>query len=127
MKFNMNFILIAALCLTTALLLGCHASNVTGFLNMLQSAREAGDAGRAVQHERSDLTRESFDGRPILTADADANLDFRFTDTSLDPYVRSFEPRLSPYTSAIASGPSATPTSVTGQSATFVGPALPTV
>ena len=34
----------------------------------------------------------------------DAELTLRFTDTSLDPYVRFFEPRLSPFTTAIASG-----------------------
>lgn len=43
-------------------------------------------------------------GRIAMTAGADAELSFRFTETSLDPYVRAFEPRLSPFTSAIASG-----------------------
>ena len=28
----------------------------------------------------------------------------RFQDTSLDPYLRFFEPRLSPFTTAVASG-----------------------
>jgi hypothetical protein len=37
-------------------------------------------------------------------ADSDAELTLRFTDTSLDPYVRLFEPRLSPFTTAVASG-----------------------
>lgn len=34
----------------------------------------------------------------------DAELIFRATDTSLDPYVRVFKPDLSPYTTAVASG-----------------------
>jgi autotransporter translocation and assembly factor TamB len=46
----------------------------------------------------------SGSGRIALTPQADAELAFRFTDTSLDPYVRSFEPRLSPFTTAVASG-----------------------
>jgi hypothetical protein len=43
-------------------------------------------------------------GRISLTAQADAELTFRFHDSSLDPYVRLFEPRLSPFTTAVASG-----------------------
>ncbi|RPJ82589.1 MAG: translocation/assembly module TamB, partial [Acidobacteria bacterium] len=43
-------------------------------------------------------------GRIAMAAGADAEMSFRFTETSLDPYVRAFEPRLSPFTSAIASG-----------------------
>jgi hypothetical protein len=43
-------------------------------------------------------------GRVALTPEADAELMFRFTDTSLDPYVRAFEPGLSPFTTAVASG-----------------------
>jgi autotransporter translocation and assembly factor TamB len=43
-------------------------------------------------------------GRIMMTDDADAELTLRLTDTSLDPYVRLFEPRLSPFTTAIASG-----------------------
>jgi len=46
----------------------------------------------------------SGSGRIALTPEADAELTFRFSDTSLDPYVRAFEPRLSPYTTAVASG-----------------------
>ena len=34
----------------------------------------------------------------------DAELTVRFRETSLDPYVRFFEPRLSPYTTAIVGG-----------------------
>jgi hypothetical protein len=37
-------------------------------------------------------------------ATSDADLTFRFHDSSLDPYVRLFVPRLSPYTTAVASG-----------------------
>jgi TamB, inner membrane protein subunit of TAM complex len=43
-------------------------------------------------------------GRIMLTSAADAELTLRFTNSSLDPYVRLFEPRLSPFTTAIASG-----------------------
>ena len=43
-------------------------------------------------------------GRIARTAQADAELTFRFHDSSLDPYVRLFVPKLSPYTTAVASG-----------------------
>ncbi len=43
-------------------------------------------------------------GRVALTPEADAELTFRVTDTSLDPYVRAFQPELSPFTTAVASG-----------------------
>jgi hypothetical protein len=43
-------------------------------------------------------------GRIELTGDQDADLSLRFTDTSLDPYARAFEPRLSPFTTAVGSG-----------------------
>ena len=43
-------------------------------------------------------------GRIALTPERDAEITLRFHDTSLDPYVRLFEPRLSPYTTAVASG-----------------------
>jgi translocation-and-assembly-module (TAM) inner membrane subunit TamB-like protein len=43
-------------------------------------------------------------GRIALTPKADAELTFRFHDTSLDPYVRLFVPKLSPYTTAVATG-----------------------
>jgi hypothetical protein len=43
-------------------------------------------------------------GQVALTPEMDADLTFSVTDTSLDPYVRAFEPRLSPYTTARASG-----------------------
>ena len=46
----------------------------------------------------------SASGRVALTPEADAELTIRFTDTSLDPYVRAFEPRLLPFTTAVASG-----------------------
>jgi autotransporter translocation and assembly factor TamB len=34
----------------------------------------------------------------------DAEMTFRFSDTSLDPYVRTFVPKLSPFTTAVVSG-----------------------
>ena len=43
-------------------------------------------------------------GRMALTPQADAELTFRFHDSSLDPYVRLFVPKLSPFTTVIASG-----------------------
>jgi hypothetical protein len=46
----------------------------------------------------------SGSGRIALTPEKDAELTLRFADTSLDPYVRFFEPRLSPFTNAVAAG-----------------------
>ncbi|PYR25936.1 MAG: hypothetical protein DMF98_10565 [Acidobacteria bacterium] len=43
-------------------------------------------------------------GRIALTPKADTDMSFRFHDSSLDPYVRVFVPKLSPYTTAVASG-----------------------
>jgi TamB, inner membrane protein subunit of TAM complex len=43
-------------------------------------------------------------GRISRNAPADAELTFRFHDSSLDPYVRLFVPKLSPYTTAVTSG-----------------------
>jgi translocation and assembly module TamB len=43
-------------------------------------------------------------GRIALNDDGDADLSFRVTDTSIDPYVRAFQPTLSPYATATASG-----------------------
>jgi hypothetical protein len=43
-------------------------------------------------------------GRLAMTDEADAEISLRFTDTSLDPYVRAFQPELSPFTTAVASG-----------------------
>ena len=46
----------------------------------------------------------SGSGQIELTDEMDAELTFRFSDTSLDPYVRTFVPRLSPFTTAVVSG-----------------------
>ena len=43
-------------------------------------------------------------GRIALTPEMDAELTVRFGETSLDPYVRFFVPRLSPFTTAIVRG-----------------------
>jgi translocation and assembly module TamB len=43
-------------------------------------------------------------GRISLEEGSDADLTFRFHDSPLDPYVRLFVPKLSPYTTAVASG-----------------------
>ena len=46
----------------------------------------------------------SGSGRIALTDQMDAELTLRFANTSLDPYLRFFEPRLSPFTTAVAGG-----------------------
>lgn len=46
----------------------------------------------------------SGSGRIALTPEMDTEATLRFADTSLDPYVRFFEPRLSPFTTAVAGG-----------------------
>jgi len=46
----------------------------------------------------------SGSGRIALTPEMDAEISVRFSETSLDPYVRFFEPRLSPFTTAIVGG-----------------------
>jgi hypothetical protein len=46
----------------------------------------------------------SGSGRIALTPEMDAELMVRFNETSLDPYFRFFEPRLSPFTTAVAGG-----------------------
>ena len=43
-------------------------------------------------------------GRVELSEARNVDLSLRFTDTSLDPYARAFEPRLSPFTTAVGSG-----------------------
>ncbi|MGE5246031.1 MAG: translocation/assembly module TamB domain-containing protein [Betaproteobacteria bacterium] len=43
-------------------------------------------------------------GRISLTPQSDAEMTFRFHDSSLDPYVRLFVPKLSPFTTAVATG-----------------------
>ena len=43
-------------------------------------------------------------GRLSMSDQYDGDFTFRFTDTSLDPYVRALQPDLSPYTTAVASG-----------------------
>jgi hypothetical protein len=46
----------------------------------------------------------SGSGQLELSENMDAELSFRFNRTLLDPYVRLFEPRISPYARAVASG-----------------------
>ena len=43
-------------------------------------------------------------GRVELNDEMDAELSFRVTDTSLDPYLRVLQPNFSPFTSAVTSG-----------------------
>ena len=64
---------------------------------------------------RGELMTVSFDaasarlavsgaGRIALTEQSDVEMTLRFSETSLDPYVRFFEPRLSPFTNAVVGG-----------------------
>ena len=46
----------------------------------------------------------SMHGQIELTPNLDTEMTFTVTDTSLDPYVRAFQPALSPYTTAVTSG-----------------------
>jgi translocation and assembly module TamB len=46
----------------------------------------------------------SGSGRISLTPGMEAELSFSAADTSLEPYLRAFSPRLSPFTTAVASG-----------------------
>ena len=46
----------------------------------------------------------SASGRIALTPELDSELTISVSDTSLDPYVRAFQPQLSPYTTAVVSG-----------------------
>ena len=71
---------------------------VTGTLGM-RGKELSGDVNAA--SPRLALTGS---GHIQLTPQADAELTFRFHDSSLDPYVRLFVPKLSPYTTAVASG-----------------------
>jgi translocation and assembly module TamB len=43
-------------------------------------------------------------GRIELTEDERADITLRFTDTSFDPYARAFQPKLSPFTTAVGTG-----------------------
>ncbi|HEX7087076.1 MAG TPA: translocation/assembly module TamB domain-containing protein [Vicinamibacterales bacterium] len=43
-------------------------------------------------------------GRVAMNEASDADITLRFTETSLDPYVRTIFPELSPFTTAVASG-----------------------
>ena len=46
----------------------------------------------------------SGSGRIALTPQMDAEITLRVSDTSLDPYLRFFQPSLSPFTTAVADG-----------------------
>ena len=52
----------------------------------------------------SPASRVSGGGRITLSPTRDADLTLRFSRTSIDPYVRLLEPRLSPFTTVVASG-----------------------
>ena len=46
----------------------------------------------------------SGSGRLARTPEMDVEMSLRFSDTSLDPYIRFFSPKMSPFTSAVADG-----------------------
>ena len=46
----------------------------------------------------------SGNGRLTLNEQMDVDMTFQVSETSLDPYVRAYDPRLSPFTTAVASG-----------------------
>ncbi len=46
----------------------------------------------------------SGSGRLARTPEMDVEMSVRFSDTSLDPYLRFFAPKMSPYTTAVADG-----------------------
>jgi translocation and assembly module TamB len=43
-------------------------------------------------------------GRVALTPEMDSEITLHFSQTSLDPYIRFFQPKLSPFTTAVADG-----------------------
>lgn len=46
----------------------------------------------------------SGSGRLARTPEMDVEMSLRFSDTSLDPYIRFFAPKMSPFTTAVADG-----------------------
>ncbi len=75
-----------------------------GIGEMLAEIGIAGDLMTLKVEVASSRLAVSGSGRIALTPEMDTELSFRVTDTSLDPYIRAFEPRLSPYTTAVVSG-----------------------
>jgi hypothetical protein len=63
-----------------------------------------GDLLTADMEAASPRLSVSGSGRLALTPEMDAEISLRFADTSLDPYLRFIEPRLSPFTTAVAGG-----------------------
>ncbi len=63
-----------------------------------------GDAMTVELEAASPRLAVSGTGRIDLTEAQDADITLRFTDTSLDPYARAVEPRISPFTTAVGSG-----------------------
>jgi hypothetical protein len=75
-----------------------------GIGQMLAEIGVAGEQMTVKLEVASSRLAISGSGRVALTPEMDTELSFRVTETSLDPYIRAFEPRLSPYTTAVASG-----------------------
>ena len=64
----------------------------------------AGDTMTVKLEAASPRLAVSGSGQIALTPDMHAELNFNVSDTSLDPYIRVFQPDLPPYTTAVASG-----------------------
>ncbi|HEX7136637.1 MAG TPA: translocation/assembly module TamB domain-containing protein, partial [Vicinamibacterales bacterium] len=77
---------------------GEPVGQVTGTLAM-RGAELSGEVDAA-----SPRLAITSNGHLTLKGQRESEITFRFHDTSLDPYVRLFEPRLSPYTTAVVSG-----------------------
>jgi hypothetical protein len=75
-----------------------------GIGQMLGEIGVTGDVMTVKLEVASSRLAISGSGRVALTPEMDTELSFRVTDSSLDPYIRAFEPRLSPYTTAVVSG-----------------------
>jgi autotransporter translocation and assembly factor TamB len=63
-----------------------------------------GDALTLKMEAASARLAVSGGGRITMNDTMPAELSFSVSDTSLDPYIRAFQPQLSPYTTAVASG-----------------------
>jgi hypothetical protein len=64
----------------------------------------AGDLMTLKMEAASPRLAISGSGRLTLNDQMDVDATFLVSETSLDPYVRAYEPRLSPFTTAVASG-----------------------
>ncbi|OFW37236.1 MAG: hypothetical protein A3F70_12740 [Acidobacteria bacterium RIFCSPLOWO2_12_FULL_67_14] len=75
-----------------------------GIGQVIGELRVSGDVLTLKLEAASPRLAVSGSGRIAMTPGMEADLSFSVADTSLDPYVRAFNPTLSPFTTAIASG-----------------------